>query len=91
MKYFDLQQRNSLLCIILVLGLIILDGIMFLWRNFKGDLKKDEMDEEATNIFDDDFAKNNEQKVDIFNIDINEKEIQMDKVSNKSFSNMDNS
>jgi cytochrome bd-type quinol oxidase subunit 2 len=44
MKYFDLQQRNSLLCIILVLGLIILDGIMFLWRNFKGDLKKEEMD-----------------------------------------------
>ncbi len=58
-KYFDLQQRNSLLCIILVLGLIIADAIMFLWRNFKGDLKKEDLDEEVTNIFDDDFAKNN--------------------------------
>ncbi len=39
-KYFDKQQRNALLCIILVLGLIIIDAIMFLWRNFKGDLRK---------------------------------------------------
>jgi hypothetical protein len=67
------------------------DAIMFLWRNFKGDLKKEEMDEEVTNIFDDDFGKNNDQKVDIFNLDINEKEIRMDKISNQTFSNLNNS
>ena len=40
MKYFDQEQRNCLLCIILVLSLILLDIMMFLWRNFKGDLRK---------------------------------------------------
>lgn len=54
-KYFDLEQRNILLCIILVLSLLLIDTIMFLWRNFKGDLKKQHYDEQATNIFDDDL------------------------------------
>lgn len=38
--YLDQEQRNVLLCIILVLVLVIIDTIMFLWRNIKGDLKK---------------------------------------------------
>jgi len=40
LKYFDKEQRNILLCIIFELALVILDTIMFLWRNFKGDLRK---------------------------------------------------
>lgn len=39
-KYFDKEQRNILLGIILVLVLMIVDVGMFLWRNFKGDLRK---------------------------------------------------
>ncbi len=56
-KYLDYEQRNLLLCIILILCLLISDTVMFLWRTFKGDLKKQDFDEQATNIFDDDIKQ----------------------------------
>lgn len=44
-----------------------------------------------TNIFDDDFGKNNDQKMDLFGPDINEKQIRIDKMSNKTYTNVNNS